>query len=240
MILQLPNPKSKSETVHSSGPRNKPKDCLTCPLHGTSSGFVPDAWHSGDKIKVGVLKFMPTTAEINENYNCPLESESMWEDLLKGSGLDLANEIGFSNILRCKMKAEKVNKSMFAKTSLICRQYDNQRGDAGKLVNDNQSLYKFDPNAFIITYDLKAILTAVAHKVFLRRAFTLAATLAEKNYRPLILMGIEVAQLVNPTLFDNIDSYDRETSFKAWVGHWWLGEWPFGCKDVMKSKFVEG
>ena len=209
-----------------NGPRQKPAGCLACPLHGTSVGFVGDKFP--DDAKIAVLKYQPVGAEIQNQQNCPAEKAHVWEELIKTSGLKL-NEIGFANVIRCKHPPEKINKDLFLRTSLICRQYDNRAGNEnGRLVEDKNTLNKFNPNVFIITYDLYAILTAVAHKVFIRRAFELAKWYADMGYRPVVLMGEEPARLVNPELFKHSENYVRDVNFKSWVGHHWVGEWNYG------------
>ena len=208
------------------GPRLKPTPCLQCPLHGTSLGFVPDKWP--ENVKVGVLKYMPLSAEVEVQENCPEDKKAIWKELIRTSGLDL-DDIGFSNILRCKMPPAKVNKNLLLKTSLICRQYDNQHSEGGRLA-EGSSLFKWNPDVFIITFDLTAVVKAVAHKVFIRRAFEIAMWYAEVGYRPLVLMGVEAAHLIMPSLFDHSESYEREVTFKAWVGHHFVGTWPYGCK----------
>jgi len=209
-----------------SGPRKKPAHCLTCPLHGTSFGFVGDKFPKNTK--VAVLKYQPVTAEIQSQQNCPEEKGEFWRKLIKPSGLDLS-EVGFANIIRCKHPPEKINKDLYMRTSLACRQYDSKHANIeGRLRDDGLTLNKFNPNAYIITYDIYAILTAVAHKIFIRRAFEIAAWYASLNYRPLVLMGPEAARLVNPELFNHTENYVREVTFKPWVGHHFiLSDWPY-------------
>ncbi len=222
-----------------AGPRQKSAGCVQCPLHGTGFGFVPDKW--SPSVKVGVLKLQPVTAEVQNQQNCPFEKEDSWKEFLKTSSLKLS-DIGFANILRCKTPIEKLNKNLYLRAALACRQYDSRCGnEKGRLVENVSSLLEFNPNAFIITYDLKSVALAVAHKIFIRRAFEIAEWYAGQGYRPLILMGEDSSRLINPELFKLADNYERDVNFKAWVGHHWLQSWPYGkTNNLIQIKNKKG
>lgn len=222
--------------------RNKPLECAkTCCLHGTSAGFVGDLWP--ENVKIAVVKFHPSKVEVSESANLAGDTFRFWDvDYFSHAGID-PKTIGVVNVLRCGINSDPkfkrnrfrkdgkppdIDKKLFLKCSNICRQYDNRHADAdGNLTKGG--LYYWQPNAFIITYDPVEVMKAAAYGVFIRRAFVIAKKLADSGYRPLILMGFEAAFLVNPTLFEHSE-INRDTTFKAWIGHWWIGEWSFGSR----------
>lgn len=222
--------------------RNKPKECLSCPLHGTSTGFVSDHWPSN--VKIALLKYHPTKYEVSESANLAGEIFRLWTlDYFSPAGID-PETIGVANVLRCGINSDPkfkrnrfrkdgkppdIDKKLFIKCSNICRQYDNRHSDKdGGLVKGG--LWNWQPNAFIITYDPSEVVKAAAYKIFIRRAFEVAKKYSDSGFKPLILMGFEAAFLVAPTLFEHSE-INRDTTFKAWTGHHWRGEWPFGCKN---------
>lgn len=211
--------------------RSKPEFCLSCPLHN-DSGFVADRWD--ENVKIGVLKRNPTKEEIRENRCLGGNAEERWiKDFLGDIPVEA---IGIAHVLRCGFTKDEIPVSL-RKTLNICRYYDDMSASSSGTLEKKDSLLSFDPNCFIITYDSREVSRkAAAYKIFIRRAFDLAKTLAYGGNRPLILMGEDAAKLVYPQLFEQHGSHPRETSFKSWVGHYWFGSWPFRKKGEEKAK----
>lgn len=229
--------------------RIKPEGCLSCPLHGKSTGFVGDLW--SENVKIAVVKFHPSKVEVSESANLAGNTFRFWDvDYFSHAGID-PKTIGVVNVIRCGVNSDPkfkrnrfrkdgkppdIDKKLFLKCSNICRQYDNRHAnEGGELVKGG--IYQWQPNAFIITYDPIEVMKAAAYKIFIRRAFEVAKKYSDAGFRPAVLMGSEAAFLVSPTLFEHSE-INRDTTFKAWVGHHFVGEWPFGSKDA--ERFVCG
>lgn len=192
---------------------SKPSSCKSCPLSGTSYGFCLDL--EPEAPSVYVIRRQPTKDEINEGT---ANLKAYWDELLTFP----REEVGMTSLLRCSFDAKKIPVALL-KIINICRVHDS-------------GIERFNPNAFIITYDLLDAFKVPAYKVFIRRAMEVAKLLKEKDLRPCILMGHEVAKVINPHLFADTGNH-RGTTFKDWVGHWWVGEWPFETK---KQKCLKG
>lgn len=106
-----------------------------------------------------------------------------------------------------------------------CRYYDR-----------NGPLERFDPDSYVLTLDLARTYKEPAYIRLVRRDIEKAFTLADRGYRPLVLMGNPAAELICPFLVGN-------GGVKAWRGHWdELPEgWPSlsGREAVPARRFAE-
>jgi len=192
---------------------SKPLACKSCSITPCSFGFVPDLeppdpW-------VYLIRRQPTKEEVSLGE---AGFKDYWQELM--GGIPKCN-VGYTSLIRCSYDVKKIPVALL-KVINICRVHDS-------------GIERFNPNAFIITYDINEAFKIPAYKVFIRRAFEIAKLLKEKDLRPAILMGHEVAKAINPHLFADTGN-ERGTTFKDWVGHWWVGEWPFETK---KDKFLK-
>lgn len=192
----------------------RPPQCKSCALDACSFGFVPDLEPSD--AQVYLIRRQPTKDEVSAGEGI---LKSYWDELI---GDIEKSKIGYTSLIRCSYDAKKIPVALL-KVINICRVHDN-------------GIERFNPNAFIITYDINDAFKIPAYKVFIRRAFEIAKLLISKDLRPAILMGSEVAKVINPHLFADTGNH-RGTTFKDWVGHWWVGEWPFETK---RDKFIKG
>ena len=203
------------------GPRKKPFECNYCLRHGSSTGFVADRVF--DDTKVILIKYQPSNDDVNFQQN----TIDRYENYLPPDTPH--THLGVVNILRCKGN-EKEPKKDLIRIEKACRKYDNSRCDPWGFLAP-KGLINFNPNLFIITYDYRTTEKAPAFKVFLRKSIELAFEWSAKGQRPVILSGEEVAELVFSELFSS-QEFDRDTSFRSWVGHWqMMNGWPFG-KDI--------
>lgn len=211
--------------------RGHAKGCFQCPLQPGSIGFLADLVEPNPK--VWILKYHPTSGEVENDKEKMDNMRFFWErDYLSPAGFKY-DDLAVCHVLRCRPKNEPTGKVKIAATN-ICRQYDAQSADAlGKLRNGG--IHGASVDSFIITFDHLDCIDVPARKLFVRRAFHLAAQLIARGYKPCILMGKEAAQLVYPSLFVT-RTRDREAGFKSWVGHYWFGEWPFGQPTVGKKE----
>ena len=193
--------------------KSKPSACSSCPLSACSFGFVPDIEPSDPKLYV--IRRQPTKDEVSAGEGT---FKQYWDELI--GDIPKCN-IGYTSLIRCSYDAKKIPVSLL-KVINICRAHDN-------------GIETFAPNAFIITYDINDAFKIPAYKTFIKRAFELAKLLISKDLRPAILLGPEVAKAINPHLFADTGNH-RGTTFKNWVGHWWVGEWPFETKN---QKFMK-
>ena len=199
------------------GPRLKPSLCCTCPRHGDATGFVGDNIPSTAKFLV--IKYQPTNEDINLRQNDYELFNAYTRKLHISNG-----DFGIVNLLRCKSPREAEPVASLHKLIKICRRYDNLRADTdGKLISGG--LLDFVADSAIITFDYRTAIKAPAFKVFLARAFEWARDMVRRGHRPIILMGQEVAGVVFPELFSH-QEFDRETSFRQWIGHWGMIGWP--------------
>ena len=199
------------------GPRLKPSLCCTCPRHGSAEGFVGDNISPSNKFIV--IKYQPTTEDINARQN----DHELFAQYTKKLHLS-PGDFGIVNLLRCKSPRDSEPVSSLHKLAKICRKYDNLHAASdGKLISGG--LLDFNADSAIITFDYRTAQKAPAFKVFLARAFEWAVDMAGLGHKPLILMGQEVSGMVFPELFSH-QEFDRETSFRQWVGHWGMTSWP--------------
>jgi len=196
---------------------SKPRACCSCSLHGTSFGFVYDI--DPPEPDFYLIRRQPTKDEVNAGEAV---LKNYWEELLP-EGAEKCN-VGYTSLIRCSYDAQKIPVSLL-KIINICRVHD-----AG--------IDRFDPNAFIITYDINDAFKIPAYKVFIKRALEIAKLLKTKGLRPAVLLGSEVAKTINPHLFADTGNH-RGTTFKDWVGHWWVGEWPFETKAKRFAKEIK-
>lgn len=208
------------------GPREKPKYCIkNCPRQATATGFVPDDIPPNPKVLV--LKYQPSDDEIN--YRQAITTD--WLEFAEYSGLT-PQDIGVCYMFRC-FGNPKEHKKDLIKSQKSCRNWDSKSNSGiGKAIKGG--LLDFAPDTFIVTFDTANLKKAAAFKVFFRRAFQLAKEFSDKGLKPMILCGMEVTELVNPELFST-QNYDREITFRSWVGHWWSGSWPFSFNVFQKQ-----
>jgi len=185
----------------------RPVACNQCPLSACSFGFTPDK--EPPSPLVYLIRRQPTKEEISSGE---VVMKDYWNDLVGALDKD---RIGYASMIRCSFDMRKIPVSLI-KAINICRVHDN-------------GIEKFNPNSFIITYDINDAFKIPAYKAFIKRAFELALTYVNEGYRPAILMGHEVSKAINPHLFADTGN-ERGTTFKDWVGHHWIGEWPFETK----------
>lgn len=212
------------------GPRKKPKHCISnCPRQVYGTGFVPDTFTKTTKI--GILKYQPSTDEVNTRG-----TTDEFIPFLTAAKIN-PEELGVSYMLRCKAYENGTDKvTQLRKAQKICRYFDTKTNVAGKALEiEGGGLQEFNPDIFIITFDVKQLEKADAFKVFFRRAFVMAKEFSDHGYKPLICCGLEVAMLLQPELFSS-QEIDRDTTFRSWVGHWWLGSWPFAQWDKPDEK----
>jgi len=182
----------------------------------------------GDNIspsnKFLIIKYQPTNEDINARQNDYQLFDAYTRKLRLSPG-----DFGIANLLRCKSSRDAEPVAQLHKLSKICRRYDNLHASSdGKLVSGG--LLDFNADCAIITFDYRTAQKAPAFKVFLARSFEWAVDMAGMGHRPIILMGQEVAGMVFPELFSH-QEFDRETSFRQWIGHWAMTTWPIS-KDT--------
>jgi hypothetical protein len=101
---------------------------------------------------------------------------------------------------------------------MACRQYDCKQSSGHKLVAGG--IEAFDPNLFVITHDLKDIFNTPPFYRIIQKDIEKAFRFVVKGYRPIVLFGIEAAELLAPWIKD-------KGGMKAWRGHFWEGSWPW-------------
>lgn len=209
--------------------RGHARGCFTCPLQPGSIGFVGD--NVPENPRIWVLKYHPTSGEVENDEEKLNNQRFFWEkDYLSPAGLRW-DDLAICHVLRCRPKKEPTGKVKKIAEN-ICRQYDSQSADlAGRLRPGG--IHAAGIDAFIITFDHLDCIDVPSRKLFVRRAFQLAAQLVGLGHRPMILMGKEAAQLIYPSLFVT-RTRDREAGFKSWVGHYWFGGFPFGKPEQPK------
>lgn len=208
------------------GVRNKPLGCRSCPLMVKSTGFVPD--NNPREPRVALLREHPTknATALQSPYD-PELAPVFEAEYLKNTNL-IYDHLLMANVMRCYPHgagnpfAKKVKKKYRVLGDIVCRQYDRYHGESGVLTDGG--IQQWGPNAFIVTYDYVDALKVVAYKVFIRRAFELAQHLSDNGHKPVVLMGERATRLVNDSIFRKADG--KDSGFKQWIGHWWLGAWP--------------
>jgi hypothetical protein len=219
---QNQNPQNQPSPQSEIGPRKKPQYCVkNCPRRIFGTGFLADS--ISDTTKVVLLKYQPSTDEIN----CRQAIPEKYIKFATQAGFE-PNEIGVAYMLRCRNPKDKDPVKDLRKAQKICRYWDTQQtlSPESPVAYVDGGLKKYNPNVFILTFDIKTLEKADAFKVFFAKAFKLAKEFSDKSYRPIIACGPEVAVLLQPELFST-QEFDRDTTFRSWVGHWWIGDWPF-------------
>jgi uracil-DNA glycosylase len=190
------------------GVGSKPWGCNECPYKAIGSGFCPDDCNT--EARVAMLLETPGEDEIL--YGKPLVGKGprywLWQLVSKiGHSRD---ELQVSHMLRCRAHGvgkpkDKWNDYPTGKlrtaAERYCRQYD-------------EALVKFAPDAFIISMHPFALLRSPAFTRLMRKDVEKAFRLADKGYRPLLIMGDKAMTMCAPWLSGGV---------KKWRGHYWLG-----------------
>jgi len=202
--------------------RNKPTSCYQCPLLPSSLGFKPDSLPPAPKIFV--LRENPSTAEVTGDEVKLEVQREMWErDYFGAAGISW-DDVAVSYVFRCKPKSEPTGK-IRKQAEEACRVHDGQHcGKAGRLAAGGVATW--GPNMCIVTFEPFSCIDIPSRKLFIRRAFQVAADFAARDYKPLIIMGEAALRIVYPSLL-SARTRDRETGFKNWVGHYFfMNGWP--------------
>lgn len=201
------------------GVEKKPNHCKNiCCQFTIGSGFVRD--FSPKAPRVAFMVPSPTGddcinrrvlsgkggASFEKHFIAPLGYS--WEDYM------------VTSVLRCRPKGDG---------SKGCRHGQYPTGSVRKGAEQSCRFYdrggpleKFDPDAYVLTFELQTIYQEPAFTRLLARDIEKAFTLAERGYRPIVLMGNPTAAMVCPFI-------EGAGGVKAWRGHW--GEmqegWPW-------------
>lgn len=187
----------------------KPESCESCPYRTIGSGFCPDEFNS--EAKIAVLLEAPGEDEIL--YHRPLWGRAgrAWLYQLVVKNGRRREDVTICNTLRCRPHGNGTPKDKwndYPKGKLrtaaekYCRQYDDV-------------LVSWKPDCFVVTIHPAALLRTSAFTRLVRKDVAKAFALADKGYRPLVLMGDKAMHLSAPHLRGGV---------KNWRGHWWFGE----------------
>jgi hypothetical protein len=215
----------------------KPKPCYTCPLLPTGQGFKYDVVPK--KPKIWVVRENPSTADVTDDAEKIQMHREFWEaDYLRPAGLTFS-DIAISHVFRCRPKSDPTGPTR-KKAEQCCRIYDGKsEGLSGRPAHGG--IATANPNWYVVTFDPWQALDVPSRKLFIRRAFVLAAEWHNRGFVPCILMGEAALRIVWPSLLVQ-RTRDRECGFKSWVGHHWhTTGWPHSvpAETIEKSDLVQ-
>jgi hypothetical protein len=186
----------------------KGEGCSGCPYKGIGVGNCLD-WVGSDP-KIAVMLEAPGETEIEEGVPLSGKAGQLWcHWLLESNGYTRENCV-VCNTLRCRPKGvgkakDKWNQyptgKLRAQAEAYCRQYDDK-------------LIAWGPDVFVATMHPAALLRTPAFVGLVQADMAKAFRLAERGYKPLVLMGDKAMGLCAPWLVGGV---------KAWRGHWWFG-----------------
>lgn len=186
------------------------------------SGFVPD--------------FIPSKAKILFVFAAPERDDPAENRLLSGNlgwfrktallkSLNLEqHEVALSSIIRCYPGKDKFLKLAYpqAKDRIscekLCRQYDNRSLIAGEIVP--RGIINFDPNVFIITFDIEMLSAGSAFRHLILADIRKALRTINQGGRPAVLFGEHPAKMFAPYCFG-----PGQGGIKTWRGHIFNNTW---------------
>ena len=199
------------------GVGQKPDYCYnSCPLSRKGTGFVAD--HVG---RSPLLAFIfPSPTKMDTLSRKPLSSYSglFWYTVLKPLGLTMDNII-VSHVLRCNNWRYPVAAERKC-SELACRAYDTVSRDLTGLPTVATGLRTWDPNWFVLTYDMSDARTLEAYQALFMADVAKALRFARSGFRPCVLAGGEPMELYAPWLTGT-------GGLRKHRGDWWEGSLPY-------------
>lgn len=201
------------------GVRPHPEACKLCPLNWLGSGFVPDEMPATGKPRIAMMFEFPAGDDIVEGRPLVSRGGQAWLRRLVYALGHRKDEVLICNTLRCRPRQGRYPTGVDQRQAeLCCRAHDGTQW--GGDIDVPGGLLAFDPNVFLVSYNPGDILDTPSLYRLVRRDVEKAFSLADRDYRPLMLMGKGPAFLVAPWL-------QGKGGIKAWRGHWWEGSWPW-------------
>ena len=223
-LTDPPVPPPKLPILQNTGVRSKPNYChQTCPRAYVATGFVPDFIPENPKIAV-----MISHPGKDDAVNCRPLSGGMgrffWAAIGKNVGLK-KDDVAILSALRCYTWKYPVGVEA-KQAEKACRHWDHTKGLNGQAGEGLGSIVTWDPDLFVVTFGLDKMVEISAFLALAIEDFRKAVTFAERGYRPAVLLGTEVLNILAPWL---------DGGAKDWRGHWWEGTWPFRDDTILST-----
>ena len=200
------------------GIARKPDFCInSCPLAARGNGFVAD--HVGRSPKLAFLQATPTKADALARKPLTSYGGLFYYTVLGPLGLTL-DDIIFSHVLRCDNWVYPTERNRKI-SEVACRQFDTVARSASGAPTVATGLRQWDPNLFVLTFNLNDAMNLEAYRALLEADIAKAARFARQGYRPLVVMGKEPMELLAPW------AAKAGGGVKRHRGDWWEGELPY-------------
>lgn len=217
-----PGPPMLTEDGHLGGVVKKPDQCYnSCPLGSCGGGFCPD-WVPANP-KIGVLFPQPGKDDVVSRQ--PLSGgmgRFFWGLIGARAGLRKTDVLA-SHILRCRNGWKYPVGADVKRAESACRQWDRFGNSDGFPDPNLPSLVGWNPNLFIVTFDLSKAVLLGSFQALVFADVLKAVRFHYAGYRPLVLFGDEPLRLVAPWLHG---------SAKRWRGTWWEGKLEWAGTEV--------
>lgn len=190
----------------SPGVKGKPFLCKTCSYAPIGTGFCEDFYPENPKILI-IMEYPGKEDVVN---NQPLSGKMGKFIAYKlFSPLNISrNDLVICNVIRCHPPDGIYPTGTYKnKAELACRQHDNQ-------------IKKFDPEVFVITFDLKTILKESAFLDLAQRDISRALDFSNMGYKTAVLMGEKAISLKFQVPFN-----PGKGGLKSWRGHYFFSKW---------------
>lgn len=179
----------------------KPHECKTlCPYFYVGEGFVRDIAVSTARVLIMINN--PSSDDlVNRKLLSGRAGYRFYQDYIYSLGYT-DSDVAVTAVMRCRPKGGKMPTGP-VKPNLItaCRYYD------------REVIKEFNPDCYLITQELRDVYQERAFHSLLKCDIQKAFFLAEKGYRPIVLMGLEAANLVASFV-------DGNGGPKRWRGMW--------------------
>jgi len=199
------------------GVQQKPAACSMCAYKTVGSGFLND-WIGKHPKVLFMLPSAPGDDFVNRYPLSGKGGHSFIAKYIEPLGYD-RDDCAFAHVLRCRVKGDGSKKAKngqyptgFARkaSEQACRYYDR-----------NGVVETFNPDCYVITFELNTIYQEPAFTRLLARDIQKSFDLAAKGYRPIVLMGNPAAELLAKYISGN-------GGVKSWRGEWrTIPSWPW-------------